>query len=282
MSHIDDQLHRVFCIISDHRVFASKSPTVFNRVMTKIGLNATYVPFRVEAKHLGEAVRSLKILNIAGANIAVPYKEAMIPYIDALSESANIIGAINTIAINGGQLKGYNTNAIGIMEALEETAFNPAGKKALILGAGGAAKAVAFVLKWLKAEQIFIAGRNTAKTKNVAGRVRGTPMSLEDLANNPVPAHLIVNATTVSSRAESREMAELVEKMDVPGCELVFDLNYGRAPNIWETLAKGANIRFMYGLPTLIHQARNSLSLWTGVDVNPEDFKNALTGRVLS
>src|SRR6056297_2227806 len=274
--------HLVFCLISDERVFAAKSPAVFNRVIPIAGIKATYVPFHVAARSLGEALRGLKALNIAGANITVPYKETVIPFMDALSESANIIGAVNTLTFSGDQVKGYNTNAIAIMDALEEADFQPADKDVLILGAGGAAKAVAFVLKWLKAENIFIAGRNTAKTKNVAGRVRGTPMSLEDLANNPVPAHIIVNATTVSSRAESREMAELVEKMDVPGCELVFDLNYGRAPNIWETLAKGANIRFMDGLPTLIHQARNSLSLWTGVDVNPEDFKNALTGRVLS
>ncbi len=221
-------------------------------------------------------MRSLKILNIAGANIAVPYKEAVIPYIDVLSESANIIGAINTIAMNGDQLKGYNTNAIGIMDALEDIGFNPAGKKALILGAGGAAKAVAFVLKWLKAEQIYIAARNAPKTRNVASRVRGTPISLDDLANDSVPAHIIINATTVSSLAESQEMSELAQKMNVPGCELIFDLNYGREPNIWKTLSKDYDVRFMDGLSTLIHQARNSLALWTGVDVKAEDFKNAL------
>lgn len=277
MSDTDDQSHRVFCIISDHRVFGSKSPTVFNRVMTKLGFNATYVPFQVEAKYLGDAVRSLKILNIAGANISVPYKEAVIPYIDELSESANIIGAINTIAINGDQIKGYNTNAIGIMDALEDVAFNPAGKKALILGAGGAARAVAFVLNWLKAEKIYIVGRNGPKARNVASRVRGAPLSFDDLANDPVPAHILINATTVSSAAESHEMAEMAQNLDIPGCELVFDLNYDREPNIWESLAKNDNISFMDGLPTLIHQARNSLALWTGIDVTPEDFKNALT-----
>ena len=273
-----NHFHRVFCIISDERVFASKSPDVFNRVMSKAGIRATYIPFQVEPKYLGDAVRSLRVLNIAGANVAVPYKETVIPYLDVLSESANIIGAVNTIAMAGDQVKGYNTNAIGIMDALEEIDFNPAGKKALILGAGGAAKAVAFVLNWLKAEKIYIAGRNAPKARNVASRVRGMPLSFDDLTRDSVPAHIIVNATTVSSAAESKEMAELAKNIDVASCELVFDLNYGREPNIWEALAKSHDIRFMDGLPTLIHQARNSLALWTGIDVKAEDFKNALIG----
>lgn len=269
--------HRVFCIISDERVFASRSPAVFNRVMSKAGINGTYVPFQVSAKHLGDAVRSLRILNIAGANVAVPYKEAVIPYVEVLSESANIIGAVNTIAMAGDQLKGYNTNAIGIMDALEDIDFNPAGKKALILGAGGAAKAVAFVLNWLKAETIYIAGRNAPKTRNVASRVRGEALSFEDLAGAEIPAQILVNATTVSSSAESREMAALAEQLNISGGELIFDLNYGRQPNIWQTLAESQGLRFMDGLPTLIHQARNSLALWTNIDVSVEDFRNALT-----
>jgi len=271
------QFHRVFCIISDERVFASRSPAVFNRVMAKAGINGTYVPFQVSPKSLGDAVRSLRTLNIAGANIAVPYKEAVIPYVDVLSESANIIGAVNTIAMAGDQLKGFNTNAIGIMDALEDIDFNPAGKKALILGAGGAAKAVAFVLNWLKAETIYIAGRNAPKARNVASRVRGVPLSFEDLANDNISAQILVNATTVSSPAESGEMADLAENLNISGGELIFDLNYGRQPNIWKTLAESRSLRFMDGLPTLIHQARNSLALWTSIDVSVEDFRNALT-----
>ncbi len=271
------QRHHVFCILSDERVFAAKSPAVFNRVMAKSGINATYVPFWVEEKYLGDAVRSLKILNIAGANVAVPYKEAVIPYMDAVSESANIIGAVNTIAIKGDTLKGYNTNAIGIMDALEEADFQPAGKTALILGAGGAAKAVAFVLNWLQAETIYITGRNDIKARNVAGRVRGVPLSFQELAHNPMPAQIIINATTVSSKAESDDMAALAKQMDISKCEMIFDLNYGRDPNLWQSLAEHRGLPFMDGLSTLIHQARNSLALWTGIDVSPRDFKDALT-----
>ena len=271
--------HLVFCLISDERVFAARSPAVFNRVMPIAGIKASYVPFRVAASYLGEALRGLKALNIAGANITVPYKETVIPYMDALSESANIIGAVNTLAFSGDQVKGYNTNAIAIMDALEEADFQPAGKNVLILGAGGAAKAVAFVLKWLKAEKIFIAGRNAKKTQALAARVSGTPLSFNDLADHGPRMHLIVNATTVSSTAESPEMARTAKALGLSSaCELIYDLNYGRSANIWQALAEERGVAFIDGLSTLSHQVRNSLFLWTGIEVDPEHFKKALSG----
>src|SRR6056297_1088337 len=254
--------HLVFCLISDERVFAAKSPAVFNRVIPIAGIKATYVPFHVAARSLGEALRGLKALNIAGANITVPYKETVIPFMDALSESANIIGAVNTLTFSGDQVKGYNTNAIGIMDALEEADFQPAGKTVLILGAGGAAKAVAFVLKWLKAENIFIVGRNAGKTRALAARVGGTPLCFNDLADHAPLMHLIVNATTVSTNAESPDMAQMAKGLSLSACEMIYDLNYGRRANIWQALAKEQQTAFMDGLSTLAHQVRNSLFLW--------------------
>ena len=89
---------KVFCILSDERAFQAKSPEMFSTVLKRAGLNAVYVPFMVAPENLGKAVHSLRVLNIAGANVTVPYKEAVIPFMDILSEGANIIGAINTIA----------------------------------------------------------------------------------------------------------------------------------------------------------------------------------------
>ena len=270
--------HLVFCLISDERVFAAKSPAVFNRVMPIAGIKATYVPFRVAAPYIGEALKGLKALNIAGANITVPYKETVIPFMDALSESANIIGAVNTLTFSGDQIKGYNTNAIAIMDALEEAGFHPADKDVLILGAGGAAKAVAFVLKWLKAKNIFIAGRNAAKTRALAARVGGTPISFDEVPDHAPLMHLIVNATTVSTSAESPDMAQMAKGLTLSACEMIYDLNYGRRANIWQELAQARQKAFMDGLSTLSHQVRNSLFLWTGIEVDPEHFRKALTG----
>ena len=109
---------------------------------------------------------------MAGASITIPYKEAVLPMMDVLSEGANIIGAVNTIVRDGDRLKGYNTNAIGVMDALNEAGFEVDGKAALVFGTGGAARAVVFILNWLRAANIFVAGRNRDKTKTIVDDLR--------------------------------------------------------------------------------------------------------------
>jgi shikimate dehydrogenase len=271
---------KVYCILSDERAYRSKSPAMFSTVLKRAGINGAYVPFRVKPEHVGQAMQSLRILNIAGANVTVPYKETVIPYMDVLSEGANIIGAINTIVCNEDGLKGYNTNAIGIMDALNESGFDAEGKSALVFGTGGAAKAVVFILNWLRTNSIFVVGRNEEKTRQMVSRFGGEAISLQALPDQPLPVELIVNATSVSSPEESSELAELVEKIEVPGCQLVFDLNYGRIQNFWQDMARRSDIRFMDGLSALAYQAKRTFALWTGLQVPPEEFLNALNGEV--
>lgn len=267
---------KVYCIISDERALQLKSPLIFSRVLKRQGIKGTYVPFAVKPRHLGEAVNAIRILHLAGASITVPYKEAVLPMMDVLSEGANIIGAVNTIVRDGDRLKGYNTNAIGIMEALDEAQYEVDGKTALVLGTGGAARAVVFILNWLRAATVYVTGRRLEKVRSLTETLGGEPLDLAALSDRPLPVDLLVNATAVSSRAESSEMAELAGKLDLPGCQLVFDLNYGRANNCWQELAQTRGLRFMDGLPALAYQARRTFALWTGMQVPPEEFIKAL------
>lgn len=267
---------KIFCIIGDERAFRSKSPGIFTTVMKRVGIRGAYVPFKVQRNQIGPAMQSLKILNMDGANVTVPYKEAVIPHMDILSEGANIVGAVNTIVVTGEKLKGYNTNAIGFMDALAEVEFEVAGKRAVIFGTGGAAKAVAFILNWLRAENIIVAGRSVSKTNSVIERISGEARAIDDLVKQPLSADIVVNATSVSSPDESAGMAALVERLDVRDCELIVDINYGRRQNFWENLARNRDIRFMDGLSTLVHQARRSFLLWTRIDVEPSEFRKAL------
>jgi len=267
---------KVYCILSDERAFLSKSPDIFSAVMERVGIKGTYVPFMVKPGQIGQALHSLRVLNIAGANITVPYKETVIPHLDVLSEGANIIGAVNTIVRKGEELKGYNTNAIGIMDALSEAGFDIEGKSALVFGTGGAAKSVVFILNWLRTESILVTGRNEEKTSQIVTRFGGEAKPLDALLDQPVPVNIVVNTTSVSSPDESKELAELTGKLEVPGCELVLDLNYGRSQNFWKDMASARGIRFMDGLSSLAHQARRTFALWTGVQVPPEEFLKAL------
>jgi shikimate dehydrogenase len=195
---------------------------------------------------------------MAGANVTVPYKEAVIQYLDVLSEGAQIIGSINTITIKGNELKGYNTNAVGFMNALEEAGFDAAGKSALVFGTGGAARAVVFMLNWLNADPIFVAGRDVEKTRQLVERIGGEAIALDALPGQSISASLVVNATSVSSNDESAELSALVGRLQVPNCELILDLNYGRRQNFWQDRARTKNIRFMDGLPSLAYQARQA------------------------
>ncbi|WP_319522758.1 shikimate dehydrogenase [uncultured Desulfosarcina sp.] len=271
-----DYQTKVFCIISDQRVFQSKSPHIFTHVMGRAGLKGAYVPFMVEPGNLGKALESLRVLNIAGANITSPFKEKVLPYLDILSEGANIIGAVNTIVRKGDQLKGYNTNAIGIMDALNEVAFDVAGKRALVIGTGGAARAVVFILNWLRADSVTVAGRDEKKTRCLAEHFDCRSMPLRSLGDAPLDQEIVVNATSVSGSDESGKLSEIAGCMHGGDCRLVFDLNYGRRNNVWQALADRWGVRFMDGLSTLAYQARRTFLLWTGQELPQEEFLKAL------
>lgn len=267
---------KVFCILSDERAFRLKSPGMFSAVMKRLGIKGKYVPFAVKPEDIGQAIQSLRILNIAGANIAMPYKEKVIPFLDVLSEGANIIGAVNTVVCDGDILKGYNTNAIGFMDALNEADFDTEGKTALVFGTGGAAKSVVFILNWLRTDSIIVAGRRKEKAQEIVDRFSGEAMPIFNLPDRPFSANIVVNATSVSGSSESPEMAAVAEKLEIPECELVLDLNYGHTQNFWKDMAKARGIRFVDGLSTLAFQARRTFALWTGAQVPPEEFLKAL------
>jgi shikimate dehydrogenase len=267
---------KVFCVIGNEQAFRFGSPTVYSEILKRSGIQGAYVHFKVAPDHLGQAVQGIRALNIAGANVTVPYKESIMKHMDSFSEGANMIGAINTIVRHGDELKGYNTNAIGFMDALRDIGFDVAGKTALVVGNGGMAKAVVFILNWLLADTIHIAARNPEKTKRITEKIGGRSMALDMLGSEPVAADIVINATSVSDPEESSEMAERVGKMEASGCKLLVDLNYGRRHNFWEAWANGRNVPFMDGLSTLAHQARRSFLLWTGIQIPTEEFREVL------
>ncbi|MCU0560418.1 MAG: shikimate dehydrogenase [Desulfobacterales bacterium] len=267
---------KVFCILSDERAFHSRSPVMFSTVLRRQGINAVYVPFMVQPASLGRAMEGLRVLNIAGANVTAPFKETIIPHLDGLSEGARFIGAINTIVRDGDKLKGYNTNAIGIMDAMRAAGFNVEDKSALVFGTGGAARTVAFILTWLRAREVWVVGRNAERARAIVTAFSGRGMDPAVLAGLPLPAQIVINATSVSSPEEAADLAGLVETLDLRGCELMLDLNYGRRRNFWQDKARALGVHFMDGLSPLAFQARRTLQLWTGIQVPPEEFIRAL------
>ncbi len=269
-------LMKTFCILSDERAFRSKSPAMFTEVFKRIGISASYVPFKVSPEYIGEAMQSLRTLNIDGANITIPYKSSVIPYMNILSEGAKIIGAVNTIIRNGDELKGYNTNAIGFMDTLEEHSFDVTDKKALVFGSGGAARAVVFILNWLRCDSIEISGRTARRVDDIVQKIGGTPTTLETISQRTVKANIIINTTPVSSPDDSPEFNKFLSCQKFENCELILDLNYARNNNIWEAKARQLGVPFSDGLHPLAHAARRTLLLWTRIDVDASEFLKTL------
>ncbi len=270
------QMENKFYILGDERVLHTKAPEIFSAIMKRAGVTGTYEPFVIDPGKLSDAVKEIRMLNIAGANVTTPYKEEIIQHLDELSEGATIIGSINTIVRKGNKLKGYNTNAIGFMDALKDAGLDIAGKSALVFGTGGAARAVVFILNWVRANPILVTGRSQSKINAVVKQIGGEAVSLATLTDRPLPVNLVVNATSVSSPDEAPELAELVNQLQLPNCEMVLDLNYGRSRNFWQDMAHSKDIPFMDGLSSLANQAKRTFALWTGIDVKPDVVVTAI------
>lgn len=263
---------KVYCIISDERAFKSKSPAMHTEVLRRTGIDAVYVPFCVRPSQIGDAVKGLRALQIAGANVTIPYKESVMPYLDEISEDASAIGAVNTVVCQGERLTGYNTDAGGFMDMLEREQFQPQGAKALVVGTGGAARAILYALKRLGAASVLLAGRDSTRTSQLAALTDAEATRLVSLRDGPVEVDLVVNATSASAPEDAPALADLVHCLDARGWKLIVDINYGRKDNFWRNKAHSVLASFVDGLPMLAYQARRSFSLWTGRDVDPEVY----------
>jgi shikimate dehydrogenase len=269
----------VFGLLGDKRVARSLSPRMHNAMLVRHGLDGVYVPIAVEPAQVKQVVRAFRNTSLAGVNVTVPHKETVAPLLDSLSPQARLLGAVNTIVFREAELVGYNTDVDGFTEALKEVGFSPRGHSALVFGAGGAARAVVLALVTAGAAEVKVASRTPARTRRLAADLGARAVELAGAPAVSAACDLVVNATPVSTRRESPEMAELALRLKLgQGCRLVVDINYGRRLTFWEEAARAQGMPFLDGLVMLAHQARLSFKLWTGVDAPVEEFASALKG----
>src|SRR5258708_23191141 len=159
--------------IMGHPVEHSLSPVMHNAAFEALGIHAVYVAFMVKPEDLGKATMSLRALNVSGVNVTVPHKGGVIEFLDELDASAKQVGAVNTIVQRNGKLYGYNTDGPGFMLSLRKDGhFDPTGKKVVILGAGGAASAVAMALAEAGVRRLVIANRNKVRAEVLTKRIK--------------------------------------------------------------------------------------------------------------
>ena len=241
----------------------------YQEVMKIAGISGSYKCFTTTPKKLDESLQNLIDIGLTGANIGSPYQEKIIPLLATLSEGANMIGAVNTIVHHGRFLKGYNTNALGLMDALAASGLKTAKcSSALILGSGGAARSALFLLHWLGVPQITVAGRDLKKAESTTLHIGGgDPVLLKNALQDKIAANIVINTTTVSSPQEAPELAHLVSRMTLTECRMVVDFNYDKKDNFWSELARTQPCPFLDGLTVLAYQTRHALTLWTGKQI---------------
>jgi len=263
-----------------HPVAHSLSPAFQNAALRATGTTAVYIAFDVEPSQLRDAIGGLRALGFMGANVTVPHKVAVIPHLDALSPEASRIGAVNTIVNRGGQLEGHNTDAPGLLRALEEdAAFSPLGCHAVIAGAGGAARAAAFALAGAGCSALAIVNRTLSSAQSLASVLPGISTQAFPLASAPwqellEPAGLLVNATTLGMGSTSEPL--IPAGIHLPEGLVICDMAYGDEPTWLESLAASRGIAFVPGTSVLVHQGAIAFTMWTGVPAPMDVMRKAL------
>jgi shikimate dehydrogenase len=245
----------------------SRSPAMHNAAFDAMGLDYRYLAFAVPPPALRDAVRGLRALGIVGANVTIPLKERIIPYLDDVSDEARIIGAVNTIVIRSGRLIGHNTDAQGFLRSLrEDTGVTAKGGRFLIVGAGGAARAVAAGLAMSGARGVVVVNRSVQRALGMARRFRRLFPAVEWIGRplDALPAagtvRAVIQCTSVGMRPE--DPSPIPVRWLEPRVA-VYDLIYHtRTALVREARAVGAPSAG--GLGMLVHQGARAFALWTG------------------
>ncbi len=257
----------------------SRSPAMLNAAFAAAGVDASYVRFPVAPDALADAVRGLRALGIAGANVTVPHKTSVLPLLDSVDDAARAIGAVNTV-VRGedGRLHGLNTDASGLVRALVEAGARLEGARALVLGAGGAARAAIYGLAGAGAEVTVAARRQEA-----ARTLWHDALSLSDdtgLRTALTRADVVVHATSATllgddDRATRLFLAQLPLEALRPGT-LITDLVYTPRDTALLRAARAHGARTLDGTAMLLHQGALAFERWTGLPAPLEAMRAAL------
>jgi shikimate dehydrogenase len=261
----------------------SLSPALFNAAFAACGLDMAYVPLPVAPDGLGDAVRGICALGLVGANVTIPHKTAVLPFLAEVDGDAAILAAVNTIVVDAGQARGFNTDVEGFRRSMREVELEPmVGRSALLIGAGGAARAVALVLA-REGARLTVVNRTRAAADALLARIEGLgggphgALALDDLTAKHVrSAEIIVNCTSLGMAGEGKVPAVLVD--NVRQGHSVYDVVYAGQQTEFVALANQRGAKAIDGLSMLVWQAAAAFELWTGVAA-PVDVMRRAIGR---
>jgi len=268
----------------------SISPIFQQAGLDYLGIDATYEKWEVTPEDVGDFVAGLRAPGTLGINITVPHKQAVIPFLDEVDEWATAAGAVNTIVNHDGHLTGHNTDGPGFLRALlVETGYDPSRTRALILGAGGAARGILLALVRGGVDSLVIANRTLERAETLAqlasdNGVDSEAISLsgDALTEAAASANLIVNCTTMGMSHGPDEHGSPISAAQIPATATVNDVVYTPllTPILKEAAAAGATV--LGGLHMLVYQGVLSFQMWTGVDAPVDVMLAAATVEMTS
>ncbi|MFN3395377.1 MAG: shikimate dehydrogenase [Thermodesulfovibrionales bacterium] len=250
----------------------SLSPSMHNAAFEHLGLDCCYVTFSVRPELLGDAVRAIRALNLKGVNVTVPHKEKVIPLLDLVDEEASFIGAVNTILNDDGVLKGFNTDGKGFMESLKDANIDVKDKRVVIIGAGGASRAIGFYL-CKEAKVLGITDIDQEKAQRLVNdlkRLKDNVYHIERLTDLK-DIDIVINATPIGLKDTDPSPIDISL---LTGDKVVCDLIYKDTFLLRSARQRGC--KTLNGLGMLLYQGVLAFEIWTGMKAPVEVMREAL------
>lgn len=260
----------------------SMSPAMHNAAFEAHGLNWRYLPLPVPPEQVHAALHGLAALGFRGANVTVPHKRAVLPILDTIAPEAKALGAVNTIVVerDAGRkpvLSGQNTDAAGFISALQDGGFDPAGSSVVVVGAGGAARAVVFGLLQAEVAGVLVLNRTLERARTLVadlGRpsqslVRVQALDGDTLVETTRAADLLVNATPIGMWPDV-DNSIWPDRVSLPSDVTVFDLVYNPLETKLLRQARRSGAEALDGLGMLVRQGALAFEMWTGVEAPVE------------
>ncbi len=270
---------RVCGVIGDP-IEHSLSPIMHNAAFEALGLDYVFLAFKVKPAYVADAVDGMRALNIRGLNVTMPHKKTVMANLDRIDLSAQIINSVNTILNKENLLFGFNTDGVGAVKALKENGVELKGRKVLLLGAGGAARAIAYAMA-KEADELTVLNRTVKQAqaltklleKTANKRIVAGSLSAEDIQQNLRDSDILINATSVGMKPHPEE-SPVPPKLLRPNLS-VMDIVYNPLETKLAKEAKAAGAKVVSGVEMLIYQGAASFEIWTGKSAPVEVMRKA-------
>ena len=268
---------KTFAVIGDP-IEHSMSPNIHNAAFKELGIESTYIAYKIPKDELEEGVESLKKIQIAGFNVTIPHKINMMKYLDKTDENCSLIGSANTVTNEGGVLKGYNTDMDGFLDPIKKRNIEINNESVLLLGAGGAARAIIAGFAKEHARNITIANRTILKAKELVQFASKLGLEANAITIKDIP-HLskyrfIINSTSIGLKNESTPL----NTQQIGENSIVYDIVYMPMNTDLIKKSKEQKATIIYGYEMLLGQATRAFEIWHQRKAPYNTMKKALVG----